>query len=74
MKIVIIGGTGLIGRKLATKLQSGGHHVVAASLRPESIASQARAFIEPLLDRVAGPPDGPLQGIFPKHSLGAVSH
>jgi uncharacterized protein YbjT (DUF2867 family) len=31
MKIVIIGGTGLIGRKLATKLQSGGHEVVAAS-------------------------------------------
>jgi len=31
MKVVIIGGTGLIGRKLATKLQSGGHHVVAAS-------------------------------------------
>ena len=31
MKIVIIGGTGLIGRKLATKLQSGGHDVVAAS-------------------------------------------
>jgi uncharacterized protein YbjT (DUF2867 family) len=31
MKVVIIGGTGLIGRKLATKLRSGGHHVVAAS-------------------------------------------
>jgi uncharacterized protein YbjT (DUF2867 family) len=31
MKVVIIGGTGLIGRKLATKLQSDGHHVVAAS-------------------------------------------
>ena len=31
MKVVIIGGTGLIGRKLAIKLQSGGHHVVAAS-------------------------------------------
>jgi uncharacterized protein YbjT (DUF2867 family) len=31
MKVVIIGGTGLIGRKLATKLQSGGHLVVAAS-------------------------------------------
>lgn len=31
MKVVIIGGTGLIGRKLATKLQSGGHDVVAAS-------------------------------------------
>src|SRR5262245_60736212 len=31
MKVVIIGGTGLIGRKLATKLQSAGHHVVAAS-------------------------------------------
>ena len=31
MKVVIIGGTGLIGRKLATKLQAGGHQVVAAS-------------------------------------------
>src|SRR5262245_66521885 len=31
MKVVIIGGTGLIGRKLATKLQSAGHDVVAAS-------------------------------------------
>lgn len=31
MKVVIIGGTGLIGRKLATKLRSGGHQVVAAS-------------------------------------------
>jgi uncharacterized protein YbjT (DUF2867 family) len=31
MKIVIIGGTGLIGRKLATKLLSAGHEVVAAS-------------------------------------------
>ena len=31
MKVVIIGGTGLIGRKLATKLQAGGHEVVAAS-------------------------------------------
>ena len=31
MKVVIIGGTGLIGRKLATKLQSGGHEVVVAS-------------------------------------------
>src|SRR6476619_7582887 len=31
MKVAIIGGTGLIGRKLATKLRSAGHHVVAAS-------------------------------------------
>jgi uncharacterized protein YbjT (DUF2867 family) len=31
MKVVIIGGTGLIGRKLASKLQSGGHDVVAAA-------------------------------------------
>ena len=31
MKVVIIGGTGLIGRKLATKLQLGGQDVVAAS-------------------------------------------
>ena len=31
MRVVIIGGTGLIGRKLAAKLESGGHQVVAAS-------------------------------------------
>lgn len=31
MKVVIIGGTGLIGRKLAADLQSVGHEVVAAS-------------------------------------------
>jgi uncharacterized protein YbjT (DUF2867 family) len=31
MKVVIIGGTGLIGRKLATKLQPAGHHIVAAA-------------------------------------------
>jgi len=31
MKVVIIGGTGLIGRKLATKLESAGHQVVAAA-------------------------------------------
>lgn len=31
MKVVIIGGTGLIGRKLAARLQSRGHDVVAAS-------------------------------------------
>jgi len=31
MKVVIIGGTGLIGRKLATKLQSAEHDVVAAA-------------------------------------------
>ena len=31
MKVTIIGGTDLIGRKLATKLESGGHQVVAAS-------------------------------------------
>ena len=31
MRVVIIGGSGLIGRKLAAKLQSGGHEVIAAS-------------------------------------------
>ncbi|MGH9696087.1 MAG: SDR family oxidoreductase [Bryobacteraceae bacterium] len=31
MKVVIIGGTGLIGRKLAARLRAGGHEVVAAS-------------------------------------------
>jgi len=31
MKIVVIGGTGLIGSKLVTKLNAGGHEAVAAS-------------------------------------------
>jgi uncharacterized protein YbjT (DUF2867 family) len=31
MKVVIIGGTGLVGRNLAARLQSRGHDVVAAS-------------------------------------------
>jgi uncharacterized protein YbjT (DUF2867 family) len=31
VKVVIIGGTGLIGRKLADKLESSGHEVVAAA-------------------------------------------
>src|SRR4030081_3641152 len=31
MKIVVIGGTGLIGSKLVTKLREHGHEVVAAS-------------------------------------------
>ena len=29
MKIVVIGGTGLIGKKLVTKLRQNGHEVVA---------------------------------------------
>nr|MDQ3566360.1 NAD-dependent epimerase/dehydratase family protein [Pseudomonadota bacterium] len=31
MKIVVIGGTGLIGTKLVNKLRQSGHEVVAAS-------------------------------------------
>jgi uncharacterized protein YbjT (DUF2867 family) len=31
MKIVVIGGTGLIGSKLVTKLRGHGHEAVAAS-------------------------------------------
>ena len=33
MKIVVIGGTGLIGSKLVTKLSERGHEAVAASPR-----------------------------------------
>jgi len=33
MKIVVIGGTGLIGTKLVNKLRELGHEVVAASCR-----------------------------------------
>jgi uncharacterized protein YbjT (DUF2867 family) len=31
MKIVVIGGTGLVGSKLVTKLRTNGHEVVSAS-------------------------------------------
>ena len=31
MKIVVIGGTGLIGKKVVTNLRQRGHEVVAAS-------------------------------------------
>ncbi|MFL6596509.1 MAG: NAD-dependent epimerase/dehydratase family protein, partial [Chthoniobacterales bacterium] len=31
MKIVIVGGSGLIGAKLVNLLRSGGHEVIAAS-------------------------------------------
>jgi uncharacterized protein YbjT (DUF2867 family) len=43
MKIVIIGGTGLIGSKTASILRQGGHEVVAAS----STALPARASRRP---------------------------
>lgn len=33
MKIVVIGGSGLIGAKLVSRLRQGGHEVVAASPR-----------------------------------------
>lgn len=42
MKVVVIGGTGLIGRKLAARLDSSGHEVVAASPSTGLIASPAR--------------------------------
>jgi uncharacterized protein YbjT (DUF2867 family) len=47
MKVVIIGGAGLIGRKLATKLQSGGHHVLAAS--PSTVNSLTGERLEKVL-------------------------
>ncbi len=41
MKIVIIGGTGLIGSKTAPILRQGGHEVVAAS--PKTGVNTVRA-------------------------------
>jgi uncharacterized protein YbjT (DUF2867 family) len=52
MKIVVIGGTGLIGSKTVAILRQGGHEVVAAS--PSSGASTAlpaRASKRPWLVR-----------------------
>ena len=42
MKIVVIGGTGLIGSKLVTKLNQQGHEAVAAHPAEVSTPSQAK--------------------------------
>ena len=42
MKIVVIGGTGLIGSKLVNKLREHGHEAVAASPNTGSTPSRAR--------------------------------
>jgi uncharacterized protein YbjT (DUF2867 family) len=47
MKIVVIGGTGLIGSKKAPILRQGGHEVVAASPKTASTASPARGSKRP---------------------------
>ena len=44
MKIVVIGGSGLIGSKLVTKLGEHGHEAVAASPTPASTRSPAKAW------------------------------
>ena len=47
MKIVVIGGTGLIGSKTVAMLRQGGHEVVAASPKSGVNSSQARASRKP---------------------------
>ena len=47
MKIVIIGGTGLIGSKTVAILRQGGHEVVAASPQSGITASPARGSRRP---------------------------
>jgi uncharacterized protein YbjT (DUF2867 family) len=47
MKIVVIGGTGLIGSKTVSILRQGGHEVVAARPKVASIPSRARASKRP---------------------------
>ena len=42
MKIVVIGGTGLIGSKAVPILRQGGHEVLAASPKSGSTASRAK--------------------------------
>ena len=47
MKIVVIGGTGLIGSKTVAILRQGGHEVVAASPKSASTPSPARGSKRP---------------------------
>ena len=42
MKIVVIGGTGLIGSKLVNKLREHGHEAVAAAPNTGSTLSRAK--------------------------------
>ncbi len=44
MKIVVIGGTGLIGSKLVSKLRQLGHEVIAASPQQELIQSPGKGW------------------------------
>jgi uncharacterized protein YbjT (DUF2867 family) len=37
MKIVVIGGTGVLGSKVVDKLRDRGHEAVAASPKPETV-------------------------------------
>jgi nucleoside-diphosphate-sugar epimerase len=46
MKIVVIGGSGLIGTKLVNELRQHGHEVVAASPASVSIPSLARDWLK----------------------------
>ena len=45
MKIVVIGGTGLIGSKVVEKLKQKGHEAIAAA--PNTTRSQARGSKRP---------------------------
>ena len=47
MKIVVIGGTGLIGSKTVAILRQGGHEVLAASPEAASTPSPARGSKRP---------------------------
>jgi nucleoside-diphosphate-sugar epimerase len=42
MKIIVIGGSGLIGSKLVNKLCAHGHEAMPLSLLEESVVSAAR--------------------------------
>jgi uncharacterized protein YbjT (DUF2867 family) len=62
MKIVVIGGTGLIGSKLVEKLHSAGHHAVAAAPATGVDTLTGEGLTEVLDDAqvvvdVADPPD-----------------
>jgi len=49
MKIVVIGGTGLIGSKTVAILRQGGHEVLAAGSRPSCSSPSLRTTLLPAL-------------------------
>lgn len=58
MRILITGGTGLLGRQLCRSLHEQGHHITVLSRYPASVATKCGAFIHAMSSLDEWLPDG----------------